>query len=65
MQEFEIYKIEIGGFKKVIWEREKRKELEREQIRAKEVIEAAKAVESKIVPVAERVEGGTTQLEKT
>ena len=39
VQKFEIYLKEIGGFKEAIWERE----IETEKIRAKEVIEAAKA----------------------
>ena len=33
MQEFEIYLKEIGGFKEAIWEREKKKEIEREKRR--------------------------------
>ena len=44
VQEFEIYLKDIGGFKEVIWRREK--ETEREKIRAKEMVEAAKIVES-------------------
>ena len=64
MQKFEIYLEEIGGFKEALWEREKRKEVEREQIRAKELIEAAKAVESNTAPVAAEAAGGTTQLVK-
>ena len=62
MKEFEIYLKEIGGFKEAIWRREKEKETEREKIRAKEIIEAAKAVESSIAPVAAGTAGGVTQL---
>ena len=48
LQHFEIYLKEIGGFKEAIWKRDKEKEIERKKIRAKEKVEAAKAVESSI-----------------
>ena len=57
MPKFEIYLKEIGGFKEAIWKREKENEIEREKIRAKEMIEAAKAV-------AAGIAGGVTQLVK-
>ena len=43
VKEFEIYLKKIGGFKEVIWRREKEKETEREKIRAKEMVDAAAA----------------------
>ena len=63
VQEFEIYLKEIGGFKEAIWKRQK--EIEREKIRAQEMIEAAKVVESNTAPVAAGIAGGTTQLVKS
>ena len=66
MQEFEIYLEEIGGFKEVIWKREKDKETEREKIRAKEIVEAARAVESSTAATAGTAgtAGGIAQIVK-
>ena len=41
VKKFEMYLKEIGGFKEALWRREK--EIEREKIRAKEMVEAAAA----------------------
>ena len=41
--EFEIYLEEIGGFKEAIWRRERELRVEKEKIRAKEMVEAAAA----------------------
>ena len=62
VKEFEIYLKEIGGFKEVIWRRERQKETEREKIRAKEMVEAAAAT----VGTAEtaRTPGGVAQIVK-
>ena len=43
VKKFEMYLKEIGGFKEALWRREKEKEIEREMIRAKEMVEAAAA----------------------
>ena len=37
--EFEIYLEEIGGFKEAIWRREKELRVEKEKIRAKEMVD--------------------------
>ncbi len=62
MKEFEIYLKEIGGFKGAIWRREK--ETEREKLRAKEIVEAAKAIESNTAVTAVGTVGGVTQVVK-
>ena len=49
VKEFEIYLEEVGGFKEAIWKREKENKIEMEKIRAKEMVEAARAVESSTV----------------
>ena len=66
VQEFEIYLEEIGGFKEAIWKREKDKETERENIRAKEIVEAARAVESSTAATAGTAgtAGGIAQIVK-
>ena len=61
VKEFEIYLKEIGGFKEVIWRREK--ETEREKIRAKEMVEAARAVDSSTAATAGTA-GGVAQIVK-
>ena len=63
VQEFEIYLEEIGAFKEVIWKRKKDKETEREKIRAKEMVEAARAVDSSTAATAGTA-GGVNQLVK-
>ena len=62
VKEFEIYLKEIKGFKEAIWRRDK----EREKLRAKEIVEAAKAVESSREPAAAvaGTAGGVAQIVK-
>ena len=43
VKEFEIYLKEIGGFKEVIWRREKELREQKEKIRAKEMVDGAAA----------------------
>ena len=52
VKEFEIYLKEIGGFKEAIWKREKEKDTETEKIRAKEIVEVARAVGSSTAATA-------------
>ena len=60
VKEFEIYLKEIKGFKEAIW----RRDTEREKLRAKEIVEAAKAVENNISAAAVGTAGGVAQIVK-
>ena len=64
VQDFEIYLKEIGGFKEAIWRREEEIREKKEKIRAKEMVEAARAVESNTTAAAGTTGGGVTQLVK-
>ena len=68
VKEFEIYLEEIGGFKEAIWRREKELRVEKEKIRAKEMVEAAAATAAAAVATAgtagTETAGGEAQVVK-
>ena len=63
IQDFEIYLKEIGGFKEAIQRREKEIREENEKISAKEMVKAARAVESNAAATAGTA-GGVAQIIK-
>ena len=61
VKKFEMYLKEIGGFKEAIWRREK--EVKREKIRAKEMVEASAAAQAGTAGTA-GIAGGVAQIVK-
>ena len=64
VKKFEMYLKEIGGFKEALWRREKEKEIEREKIRAKEMVEAAAAAAQAGTAGTAGTAGGVAQIVK-